>query len=151
MYICLFLCSLFQEFPKTSYQEQCQQLALKPFCEQRSGPAPMVNENSFGYNPWQRDTGAPEEGFGSILPHHPKPHPKNYFQTFYNINYTPPFPYESQPSKTDLEYLTEHRKCHSQFTDTADYRRFNLNTWQNDSGIYAKPRKPKEKTLDGLM
>ncbi len=29
------------------------------------------------------------------------------------------------------------RKCHSQFTDANDYRRFGCNTWQDESGIYA--------------
>ncbi|EMP30445.1 hypothetical protein UY3_12446 [Chelonia mydas] len=34
-------------------------------------------------------------------------------------------------------YSVVHRKCHSQFTDTADYRRHGINTWQDESGIYA--------------
>ena len=29
------------------------------------------------------------------------------------------------------------KKCHSQFTDTADYRRPGRNTWQDESGLYA--------------
>ncbi len=29
------------------------------------------------------------------------------------------------------------KKCHSQFTDSADYRRPGLNTWQDESGTYA--------------
>ncbi|KAH0628276.1 hypothetical protein JD844_009193 [Phrynosoma platyrhinos] len=34
-------------------------------------------------------------------------------------------------------YSVVHRKCHSQFTDTADYRRHGINTWQDESGVYA--------------
>lgn len=30
-----------------------------------------------------------------------------------------------------------YRKCNSQFTDTADYRRPGRNTWQDESGVYA--------------
>ena len=30
-----------------------------------------------------------------------------------------------------------YRKCHSQFTDTADYRRPGRNTWQDESGVYS--------------
>ena len=30
-----------------------------------------------------------------------------------------------------------YRKCHSQFTDTGDYKRFGRNTFQDESGIYA--------------
>lgn len=29
------------------------------------------------------------------------------------------------------------KKCHSQFTDRADYRRPGRNTWQDESGVYA--------------
>ena len=29
------------------------------------------------------------------------------------------------------------RKCHSQFTDVDDYRRHGLNTWHDESGVYA--------------
>lgn len=29
------------------------------------------------------------------------------------------------------------KKCHSQFTDTVDYRRPGRNTWQDESGVYA--------------
>ncbi|XP_033105225.1 protein C9orf135-like [Anneissia japonica] len=35
------------------------------------------------------------------------------------------------------DHSNGYRKCHSQFTDTADYRRFGRNTWQDESAIYA--------------
>ena len=38
------------------------------------------------------------------------------------------------PEKDNTE---AYKKCHSQFTDTADYRRSGLNTWQDESGLYA--------------
>ncbi|KAJ8306102.1 hypothetical protein KUTeg_016647 [Tegillarca granosa] len=36
-----------------------------------------------------------------------------------------------------MEHSHIDRKCNSQFTDTADYRRVGRNTWQDESGIYA--------------
>uniref|UniRef100_A0A8C4RI20 Uncharacterized protein n=1 Tax=Erpetoichthys calabaricus TaxID=27687 RepID=A0A8C4RI20_ERPCA len=44
----------------------------------------------------------------------------------------------SQKPVQDLpDYSTAFRKCHSQFTDTADYRRHGKNIWQDESGNYA--------------
>ena len=37
----------------------------------------------------------------------------------------------------DIAKTNTYKKCHSQFSDTADYRRFGRNTWQDESGVYA--------------
>lgn len=43
-----------------------------------------------------------------------------------------------QEKPTDFPDLSPaYRKCNSQFTDTADYRRPGRNTWQDESGVYA--------------
>ena len=34
------------------------------------------------------------------------------------------------------DYTEAYKRCQSQFTDTADYRRNGRNTWQDESGIY---------------
>ena len=36
------------------------------------------------------------------------------------------------------------KKCHSQFTDTADYRRPGRNTFQDESGLYANSHLKKQ-------
>ncbi|XP_053157223.1 cilia- and flagella-associated protein 95 isoform X2 [Hemicordylus capensis] len=57
--------------------------------------------------------------------------------TTYRIDYVPPYDYTPYVTPEEGGYSVVHRKCHSQFTDTVDYRRHGINTWQDESGIYA--------------
>ena len=44
----------------------------------------------------------------------------------------------------EKDNIIAYKKCHSQFTDTADYRRLGLNTWQDESGFYANTETKRE-------
>ncbi|XP_033020311.1 protein C9orf135 homolog isoform X2 [Lacerta agilis] len=59
-----------------------------------------------------------------------------FLDTTYQTNYVPPYDYEPYIELQPDGYSVVHRKCHSQFTDTADYRRHGINTWQDESGVY---------------
>ncbi|KAJ6669576.1 hypothetical protein lerEdw1_000125 [Lerista edwardsae] len=61
-----------------------------------------------------------------------------FLDTTYQIDYVPPYDYDPYIKPEVGGYSVVHRKCHSQFTDIdVDYRRHGINTWQNESGIYA--------------
>lgn len=55
--------------------------------------------------------------------------------TTYNDTFTVSILQEKLPDFPDQS--AAYRKCHSQFTDTSDYRRPGRNTWQDESGLYA--------------
>lgn len=69
-----------------------------------------------------------------------------YLDTTYEVDYRNTYPYE--PSSVivteDKDESAAYRKCHSQFTDVADYRRHGRNTWHNESGTYANSETKKE-------
>uniref|UniRef100_A0A8C3S892 Chromosome 9 open reading frame 135 n=1 Tax=Chelydra serpentina TaxID=8475 RepID=A0A8C3S892_CHESE len=81
-----------------------------------------------GVNIFSLETGLPKTGIGAVLPRHPSDH----FQMLVIL----PQNQQIMMSQPD-GYSIVHRKCHSQFTDTDDYRRHGINTWQDESGIYA--------------
>jgi len=73
------------------------------------------------------------------LPRHHPEYNKHHLETTHRTDYKAPFPYtpaEEKP-KDFPDYSTAYKKCHSQFSDTADYRRDGRNTWQDESGMYA--------------
>lgn len=56
------------------------------------------------------------------------------FQSFnIKIIFSPP---QGDPCQDD-DYSIVHRKCRSQFTDLDGSKRFGINTWHDESGIYA--------------
>ncbi|KAL8590462.1 hypothetical protein ACOMHN_011675 [Nucella lapillus] len=125
--------------PETTYQEQSKQVFLKPMFSEQDNQRPMVTIETVQHTHIDRDTGDPKEGYGSVLPGHHPEYNKHYLETTHNADFKPPFPYEPAPEQLpDFEDKSAvYRKCHSQFTDSADYRRPGRNTWQDESGIYA--------------
>nr|XP_033780645.1 protein C9orf135 homolog isoform X2 [Geotrypetes seraphini] len=122
----------------TTTDQQLSQIFLKKDYEEREIHKSLVNLDNYETTVFERDTGRPERGFGAVLPRHPLDHLKMIFDTTYNSAFVAPFPYiPSCHYLAPQEYSTVHRKCHSQFTDTADYRRYGINTWQDESGVYA--------------
>ncbi|KAM4708296.1 cilia- and flagella-associated protein 95 [Discoglossus pictus] len=121
----------------TTTKEHLSQLNLKEDYKVQELPKLMVNEDNINTVNFERETGCPERGFGSAMPMHSLDHGAMNLETTYGIDYI--FPY--QCTVTGLpdtpDYSAAYKKCHSQFTDTADYRRLGRNTWQNESGIYA--------------
>lgn len=140
-------------FPNTTSHEQMEQVVkFKSDFETRETRRQMVDMDTFNSISYKRDTGAPERGFGSVLPQHPPDHGKRYLDTTYRVDYESPYPYEPQKTHPpEPDQSAAWRKCHSQFTDVDDYRRHGPNTWHNESGVYAntalrtdvfKPRNP---------
>ncbi|MXQ79019.1 hypothetical protein E5288_WYG000396 [Bos mutus] len=58
--------------------------------------------------------------------------------TTYAEEYAPPYEYQplGDPCQDD-DYSIVHRKCRSQFTDLDGSKRVGINTWHDESGIYA--------------
>lgn len=122
----------------TSHDQMKQSVELKKDFETRETRHQMVSMSTFGNVNFKRDTGAPERGFGSVLPQHPPDHNKWYLDTTYEVDYKAPYPYKppkTPPPEQDQSVLW--KKCHSQFTDVDDYRRRGRNTWHDESGEYA--------------
>ncbi|XP_053264832.1 cilia- and flagella-associated protein 95 isoform X2 [Podarcis raffonei] len=96
----------------------------------------LLDEDNFEIAVIGRETGLPERGPGAVLPCHSPDHFKMFLDTTYQTDYVPPYDYEPYIELQPDGYSVVHRKCHSQFTDTADYRRHGINTWQDESGLY---------------
>ncbi|ESO94907.1 hypothetical protein LOTGIDRAFT_144812 [Lottia gigantea] len=120
--------------PKTTYQEHSEEIFLKKReFEEKKTTKPMITVENVSNLKIDRDIGSPNKGYGSVLPRHDPDHNKYYLESTHRADFTPPYPY--QPSQVpDLSIAF--KKCHSQFTDTSDYRRNGRNTWQDESGIY---------------
>ncbi|XP_073399821.1 cilia- and flagella-associated protein 95 isoform X1 [Dendrobates tinctorius] len=128
----------------TTTAHQLSQVHLKGDYEVRDVSKQMVNEDNFDTLNLKRQTGLPDSGFGAVLPHYNKHHNKMHLITTYGIDYMAPFHYTTFQKVPEAPNYSAFRKCHSQFTDTADYRRHGRNTWQDESGIYAN-REVKQK------
>ncbi|XP_056379037.1 cilia- and flagella-associated protein 95 isoform X5 [Hyla sarda] len=123
----------------TTTEQQLSQVHLKGDYEVRDVHKKMVNEDNLDTLNLKRETGLPDSGFGAVLPHHSKDYNKMHLDTTYGVDYMAPLQYTSSLVKDPevSDYCSAFKKCHSQFTDTADYRRPGRNTWQDESGIYA--------------
>ncbi|XP_066472961.1 cilia- and flagella-associated protein 95 [Tiliqua scincoides] len=120
----------------TTYQDyMAQPYRLKEYKELEIRK-PLLDEDTFIAAVIGRETGRPETGFGAVLPSHSPDHFTMFLDTTYRIDYVPPYDYDPCIKPEAGGYSVVHRKCHSQFTDTVDYRRHGVNTWQDESGIY---------------
>ncbi|KAL3867642.1 hypothetical protein ACJMK2_040516 [Sinanodonta woodiana] len=126
--------------PSTTYQDHASQTNLKKDFQEQVSRKPMVTLETLEHTNIDRDTSTPKHGFGSVLPRHNPEYNKYYLETTHKADYKPPdadyvpVP-EKLPEFPDLS--AAYRRCHSQFMDTADYRRPGRNTWQDESGVYA--------------
>ncbi|KAG8455238.1 hypothetical protein GDO86_001437 [Hymenochirus boettgeri] len=126
---------------KTVTEEHLSQINLKKDYEPRDVPKLMVNENTFNLiDINQRQTSHSESVIGKVLPRHAKDHRKMHLKTTYNTDYTFDYMFEPMSIPDVPDYSAAYKKCHSQFTDTADYRRHGRNTWQDESGIYSNKK-----------
>ncbi|XP_031571011.1 protein C9orf135-like [Actinia tenebrosa] len=124
----------------TSHDQMEQSVLLKKDFESRETRRPMMDISTLNDIDFstKRDTGAPDRGFGSVLPRHNAEHGKRYLDTTYVVDYVAPYPYEkakTPPPEPDMSPLW--KKCHSQFTDVDDYRHHGNNTWHNETGMYS--------------
>ncbi|XP_029777016.1 protein C9orf135 homolog isoform X2 [Suricata suricatta] len=98
---------------------------------------PLLNEETMSSGIIERDTGLPATGFGALFPRHPPDRRKMCALTTYAEDYAPPCDYQPFEYPCQDDYSIVHRKCRSQFTDLDGSKRFGINTWHDESGIYA--------------
>jgi len=137
------------KLPISTCHDSMNQIKLKKDFEEKTSRHPMVDLVSFSETTKPRNTGLPEQGFGSVLPRHPANHNKRYFNTTYGIDYKDIYPYvepKTNEKSEEVDKSSAYRKCVSQFTDTdiAGYRREGSNTWLDESGQYANSEIKKE-------
>ncbi|KAL5020941.1 hypothetical protein ScPMuIL_000096 [Solemya velum] len=126
--------------PNTTYQDHSQEILMKRDFQEQEDRKQMVTLETVDNTHIDRDVGAPKRGYGSVLPRHHPDYNKHHLETTHIADFTPPNPdYEPAPEKPpEFPDLSDaYKRCHSQFADTADYRRPGRNTWQDESGIYA--------------
>ncbi|XP_054110954.1 cilia- and flagella-associated protein 95 isoform X5 [Callithrix jacchus] len=97
----------------------------------------LLNEETVSSGIIERVTGLPPVGFGAVLPRHPPDRSKICARTTYSEDYVPPYDYQPHSYTCHDDYSIVHRKCRSQFTDLNGSKRFGINTWHDESGIYA--------------
>ncbi|XP_072045951.1 cilia- and flagella-associated protein 95-like [Amphiura filiformis] len=133
-------------FPLTTTKASLDQVYLKKDFEEQETRKALVNLDTSSLADLDRDTGHPKRGFGAVLPRHHPEHDKQHMETTNRADYKPPFPYTPVPEQPPdfVDNSNAVRKCHSQFTDASDYRRFGRNTWQDESGIYANTQLKRE-------
>ncbi|RUS82428.1 hypothetical protein EGW08_009816 [Elysia chlorotica] len=136
--------------PDSTYQEQANQVFLKPMYEDRDNHKSLVQMETLGTINAGIDRKIPgqECSSNSVLPCHKKDYNKFYLDTTYVSDYVAPYPLSKVDTEAqrqaDMEQLKKdgelktkaYKKMKSQFTDTADYRRNGWNTWQDESGVY---------------
>ncbi|XP_065057194.1 cilia- and flagella-associated protein 95-like [Rhopilema esculentum] len=137
------------ELPSSTSHAHMEQIKLKADFQEQTRRHPMVNLSTFSKINLERNTkdSTSKSQTQNILPRHHPDHGKRYLDTTYGTDYKEPYPSVSQEKEEELgekDNSTAYKKCHSQFTDTADYRRFGLNTWQDESGSYANTETKRE-------
>ncbi|KAG5213338.1 hypothetical protein JEQ12_009124 [Ovis aries] len=126
--------------PLTWISETCEKMAqvcLNTKLAKITSKA-LLNEETMNSGIIERDTGLPATGFGALFTRHPPDWRKMCTLTTYAEEYAPPYEYQplGDPCQDD-DYSIVHRKCRSQFTDLDGSKRCGINTWHDESGIYA--------------
>jgi len=121
--------------PATTYQDLGKDFTLKNEYLEQEVTKHMINADTAHQVALNRDS----LKTGPILPLHT---PANHWETSYKASY------KSEHGETDAQDTVEssadqvdhspaYKRCVSQFTDTADYRRCGRNTWKDETGLYA--------------
>ncbi|KAI0220602.1 hypothetical protein LSAT2_027888 [Lamellibrachia satsuma] len=122
--------------PMTTYQDLvADRLKRKDYIERPHG-IPMIDEDSALRLSLERETGHPLRGATAVIPRHHPEHRKFYHTTTHRNDYFAPYPFLSDNKAHLPDYNLAYRRCMSQFTDPADYRRFGYNTWWDESAHY---------------
>ncbi|KAM5298370.1 cilia- and flagella-associated protein 95 [Ctenodactylus gundi] len=116
--------------------EKMSQVFLKKEVAEIKSKA-LLNEETLCSGIIERDTGLPATGIGAVFTHHPPDQSKMSALTTYSEDYTRPYDYEPHGDPCRDDYSIVHRKCRSQFTDLDGSKRFGINTWHDESGLYA--------------
>ncbi|XP_034340553.1 cilia- and flagella-associated protein 95 [Arvicanthis niloticus] len=117
-------------------REQMSQVFVnKDFVEKKKNA--LVNDETMCSGILERDPELPPTGFREVSMESPPDPRKPCFSTTYSEDYAPQYEYPSPACPRQDEYSIVHRKCRSQFTDLNGSKRFGINTWHDESGIYA--------------
>lgn len=95
----------------------------------------QLTYDNFADFPFDRDTGRPECGYGSVLPRHPTDHKRAYMVTTHSIDYK--YPYEWTPKDcvgSDPEERGKFRRLCSEFVEKDGYKTRGINTFKDSSG-----------------
>ncbi|XP_048203362.1 protein CFAP95 [Perognathus longimembris pacificus] len=117
-------------------QEQMSQVFLNHELAGKRNKA-LLNEETMSSGIIERDLGLPDTGFGALFSRHPPNRNKMSSLTTYSEDYVPVYEYVPHDYSSQDDYSIVHRKCRSQFTDLDGSKRFGINTWHDESGIYA--------------
>uniref|UniRef100_A0A8D2DS09 Cilia and flagella associated protein 95 n=1 Tax=Sciurus vulgaris TaxID=55149 RepID=A0A8D2DS09_SCIVU len=118
-----------------THEQMSQVLLNKSLVEIKSKA--LLNEETLCSGIIERDTGLPARGFGAVFTRHPPDWDKMYTMTTYSEDYVPLYDCPPRDYLCQDDYSIVHRKCRSQFTDLDGSKRFGINTWHDESGIYA--------------
>ncbi|KAL1788685.1 hypothetical protein HispidOSU_022408 [Sigmodon hispidus] len=116
--------------------EQMSQAYLNKDLVQNKKKA-LVNEETTCPGILERDPELPPTGFRDVFMEPPLDQRKPCALTSYAEDYAPQYNYPSPACPPPDEYSIVYRKCRSQFTDLNGSKRFGINTWHDESGIYA--------------
>ncbi|XP_041518066.1 protein C9orf135 homolog [Microtus oregoni] len=97
----------------------------------------LVNDETTCPGILERDPELPPTGFRGVFTGCPPDQRNLCALTTYSEDYTPQYNYPPPACLPQEEYSTVYRKCRSQFTDLNGSKRFGINTWHDESGIYA--------------
>ncbi|XP_051003070.1 cilia- and flagella-associated protein 95 [Acomys russatus] len=116
--------------------EQMSQVFLnKDFVEKKKKA--LVNEKTTCPGILERDPELPPTGFRDVNVESSPNQRKPCVLTTYSEDYAPQYDYPPPACPRQDECSTVYRKCRSQFTDLNGTKRFGINTWHDESGIYA--------------
>ncbi|KAK2145086.1 hypothetical protein NP493_4034g00001 [Ridgeia piscesae] len=125
-----------QTLPNTTYHDLATDYFKKKDYIERPYGVPMVDADSALKLSLERETGHPLRGATAVIPRHVPEHRKFYHTTTHLNDYRAPYPFLLSTGARLPDYGLAYKRCMSQFTDTADYRRFGYNTWWDESGHY---------------
>ncbi|CAO2585003.1 Cilia- and flagella-associated protein 95 [Lemmus lemmus] len=97
----------------------------------------LVNDETICPGILERDPELPPTGFRDVFTGSPPDQRKLCALTTYSEDYTPQYNYPPPACLPQDEYSIVYKKCRSQFTDLDGSKRFGINTWHDESGIYA--------------
>lgn len=116
-------------------EQMAQVLVNKDLVEKKK--TGLLDEETLCPGILERDPELPPTGFRDVPMESPPDPRKPCFSTTYSEDFTPQYEYPPPACPRREEYSIVHRKCRSQFTDLNGSKRLGINTWHDESGIYA--------------
>ncbi|XP_031240655.1 protein C9orf135 homolog [Mastomys coucha] len=118
-----------------AHEQMSQVLVNKDFVEKKKKA--LVNDEILCSGILESDPELPATGFRDVPMESPPDPRKLCFSTTYSEDFAPQYEYPPPACPRQDEYSIVYRKCRSQFTDIDGSKRFGINTWHDESGIYA--------------